>query len=152
MCIQTKMVEGTLKGIRAQEKDLTQATDYDLAKTLAEIKAITEELDVAKARATKELLERGYNGNIKFPELELKVYLAEGREVSKINSFEFMIEMKKAELDHLIPQCVSVVKSKTEVLENKIVSEIVTKATEKEKGEDTIAVRKMSKTEMKEAL
>jgi len=152
MCITNNFSETTLKQIRKLEVQSEEMSDRELAEVLVRIKKIKDDLEWGAEKAIKKLQERNFNSVELFPELESKVYLAEGRSVSNINSAGFILDMKKAGLEGMIPDCVSIVKSKVEALENETALQALEANTFKSIGEPSIAVRKMSKKELKEAL
>ena len=148
MCIKTEFVEKTLTSIRKSEKQIDEMQNRDLCETLAKIKKIQDEMETAETRIKKQLKDRGYNSIEMFPEIESKVYLAEGRKTSEydVQKIYEQIPVEK------FVQIVTIGKGKVDELNDNLVSEIVVSNSISKISEPSIAVRKMSKTELKEAL
>jgi hypothetical protein len=150
MCITNQFTNETLKAIRTVEVDATSMSERELCEALVRIKKIREDMEWAEEKIKKHLKEREFNGIEMFPELEAKVYLAEGRSSSTINAADFMLAMKNEGLSGMIPDCVSVVKTKCDILSDPTVTKILETFTIKEEGKPSIAVRSMSKKELME--
>ena len=145
-------MEETLSLIRFIENDSKNVKEEKLAETLIRIKKISEDFEKAEALIKKTLNEKNFNDILMFPEFESKVYLAEGRTTSSINSIDFIKNMKNEGFEKMIPDCVNVVKSKVDSLNNESITKILAEVTQTNTGKPLIAVRKMSKKELKEAL
>ena len=149
MCITNKQAEITLMNIR--EFDKGNLSESQIAEMLVQIKSIKDCLDDAEKRA-KIKFQESYSGQVYyFPEHEKKVYLSEGKSSSHINPADFILNMKNAGLENLVPDCVTIVKSKVEATENKEAIKIAKLHTKVESGKPSVSVAKMNKQELIES-
>ncbi len=147
MCITNNFSETTLKQIRNLEVNSQDMTDRELAEVLVRIKKIQDDLEWGYEKAVKALKERNYDSIELFPELESKVYLAEGRSSSTVNAEKVFNDLNTVGKIEEFFKVASIVKSRTDdeetlkVIENNSIKTV---------SEPSIAVRKMSKKELKE--
>jgi hypothetical protein len=146
MCITNNFSEETLKQIRKVETNSQEMNDRELAEALVRIKTIQESLEWGQEKIVKILKKRGFNSIEMFPEFESKVYLAEGRTSSTYNIEKIANELPV----QTFVKCVNIVKSKVDALEDEVVSSIIDNNKFTIISEPSIAVRKMSKKELKE--
>jgi len=151
MCIKNNLVEETLKGIRSIEKNSNDLSDRELAEVLVRIKKIQEDLEMSQTKIIKTLKERNYNTVELFPELESKVYLAEGKNNKEYNVQEIFKNFKDFGIVDNFPEYVKVQQTLVDKADEKISTIFANNVTIKV-SEPSITVRKMSKQELKESL
>lgn len=150
MNLTNDFAEKTLKEIRSFEAG--NKDEKELAETLANIKVIQEELEEAEGKIKKTFKEK-YSGEIYFfLDTQKKVYLAEGRKSTDIDSEEVYNKLKDIKLAHYFPKISNIVIQKLNLLsttEDLIkIKEIIDKCSFKKQGDSYITILKMSKQEL----
>ncbi len=149
MCITNKMMEETLKSIRAYEAG--EKDEAKMAEILANIKVISECLESVEKKIKADMKDT-YSGKIYyFPSIEKKVYLSEGKSSSTVNPAGVFLNMKNEGIDGMFPDIVNIVKNKVENLPTEYqetVNKIIAVNTQTELGKPVITVMKMNKKEL----
>ena len=134
--------------------ELTKQTNEQLAKQLVEMKKIMEELEAQFDETKAELQKRNPSEVYYVPELESKVYMAEGRTSSEFNVMKVFSSMIEKGVMQEFPKIVKINQSQVDTIEDNT-NKNITKAILLENavvkvGESSITVRKMTKQELKE--
>ncbi|OQA65446.1 MAG: hypothetical protein BWY36_00986 [Candidatus Diapherotrites archaeon ADurb.Bin253] len=135
--------------------DLSKKTDKYLAKELARVSTEMDALKEQSEALSEELQKRKPSEVFFFPELEKKVYLAEGRESSSYDVMQVFTEMMNNGLTVEFPKIVKInqeqVQKNVEDIDHRNMIESILKKNAKISiGEAKISVRKMTKQELKE--
>lgn len=135
--------------------DLSKKTDKYLAKELARVSTEMDALKEQSEALSEELQKRKPSEVFFFPELEKKVYLAEGRESSSYDVMQVFTEMMNNGLTVEFPKIVKinqdqVQKNVEDVDHRNMIESILKKNAKISIGEAKISVRKMTKQELKE--
>jgi hypothetical protein len=134
--------------------ELTKQTNEQLAKQLVEMKKIMEELEAQFDETKAELQKRNPSEVYYIPELESKVYMAEGRTSSEYDVMKVFSSMIDKGVMQEFPKIVKINQSQVDSIEDNT-NKNITKAILLENatvkiGESSITVRKMTKQELKE--
>lgn len=134
--------------------ELAKQTNEQLAKQLVEMKKIMEELEAQFDETKAELQKRNPSEVYYIPELESKVYMAEGRTSSEYDVMKVFASMIEKGVMQEFPKIVKINQSQVDSIEDNI-NKNITKAILLENatvkiGESSITVRKMTKQELKE--
>ena len=134
--------------------EVTKQTNEQLAKQLVEMKKIMDELESQFNETKAELQKRNPLEVYYVPELESKVYMAEGRTSSEYNVMKVFSSMIEKGVMQEFPKIVKINQSQVDTIEDNT-NKNITKAILLENavvktGEASITVRKMTKQELKE--